>query len=179
MRRAHSRSQESQQGYIPAITQDQILLTLVPSAIAVIVAIFVPWFTFRFALKQSRFDRLHDQRAQLYIDLLTEAHAEKEYFEYDIADDDTRKRMSAYRTDLRLPPMERARLGSRGTIFASRTVNGLFTKLQGLALMTTMVGRPKNEGERAVARLAVFDAFSALEAQVRKEMGADEIEPKA
>jgi hypothetical protein len=152
---------------------------LVPSAIAVIIAVVVPWFTFRLALKQSRIDRLHDQRTQLYVDVLTEAHAEHEYFEYDIADDDTRKRMSAYRTDLRLPPMERARLGSRGTIFASRKVNGLFNKLQGVALMTTMVGRPKDEGERSVARLRVLDAFNALEAQVRKEMGADEIEPKA
>jgi hypothetical protein len=149
----------------------------VPSAIAVIVAIFVPWFTFRFALKQSRIDRLHDNRTQLYVDLLTEAHAEKEYFEYDIADDETRERMRSYRTDLRLPPLERARLGSRGTIFASLKVNGLFNKLQGVALGATLPRRPKDEGERLVARLAVFDAFSALEAQVRKEMGADEIEP--
>jgi hypothetical protein len=151
---------------------------VVPSAIAVIVAIFVPWFTFRFALKQSRIDRLHDQRAQLYVDLLTEAVAEKNYFEFDIADDEARERMKSYRTDLRLPPMARARLGSRGTIFASRKINGLFNKLQGVALMTTLV-RPKNEGERIAARLAVLDAFNALEAQVRKEMGADEIEPKA
>jgi len=164
-------------GTIRAITQDQILLTLVPSAIAVIVAIFVPWFTFRFALKQSRIDSLHDQRAQLYIDLLTEANAEKEYFEYDIADDDMRKRMKSYRTDLRLPPMERARLGSRGTIFASRKVNGLFSKLQGQALVSTLV-QPKNEAERIAARLPVLDAFNALEAQVRLEMGADEIESK-
>lgn len=164
-------------GTIRAITQDQILLTLVPRAIAVIVAIFVPWFTFRFALQQSRIDRLHDQRAQLYVDILTEARAEHEYFEFDIADDETRERMRSYRTDLRLPPMERARLGSRGTIFASRKVNGLFNKLQGQAVVSTLV-RPKSEAERIAARLPVLDAFNALEAQVRLEMGADEIEPK-
>jgi len=50
-------------------------LTLVPSAIAIIVAVTVPWFTFRLALKQDRLRRLHDQRSQLYVDLLTEAHA--------------------------------------------------------------------------------------------------------
>ncbi len=107
------------------------------------------------------------------------AVAENEYIEYDIADDKTRKRMDAYRTDLRLPPLERARLGSRGTIFASRAVNRLFTKLQGVALNATLVSRPKNETERLAARMAVLDAFNALEAQVRKELGADEIEPKA
>lgn len=98
----------TQQGYIAAIMQAQIV-ALAPSAIAVIIAVVVPWFTFRLALRQGRIERLHDQRAQLYVDLLTEALAEKEYFEFDIADDDTRKRMRAYRTDLRLPPLERAR----------------------------------------------------------------------
>jgi hypothetical protein len=85
--------------------------------------------------------------------------------------------MDAYRTDLRLPPLERARLRSRGTIFASRAVNRLFTQLQGQALSATLIGRPKNEGERLVGRLQVGKAFDALEAQVRNEMGADEIEP--
>jgi hypothetical protein len=78
-------------------------LTLVPSAIAVIVAIFVPWFTFRFELKQNRVDRLRDQRAQLYVDLLTEATAEQKWFEHETADDKTRERMRPHFHDLRLP----------------------------------------------------------------------------
>jgi len=154
-------------------------LTLVPTAIAVIIAVVVPWFTFRLALRQDRIRRLHDQRSQLYVDLLTEAHAEKEYFDYDIAGDDTRKRMQVYRVDLRLPPLERARLGSRGTIFASRAVNRLFNQLQGHALNATLTGRPKNEAERIAARMPVADAFHALEVEVRRELGADDIEPKA
>jgi len=157
--------------------QSQTALSLVPSAIAVIVAIVVPWFTFRLALRQDRLRRLRDQRAELYVDLLTEAHAEQDFFEYDIADDETRLRVSAYRTDLRLPPLERSRLGSRGTIFASREANRLFNRLQGLALSATLI-RPKNEGERITARLAVSDAFEALQAQMRREMGTDDIEPK-
>jgi len=100
--------------------QAQTALTLVPSAIAVIVAVVVPWFTFRLALRQDRLRRLHDQRAQLYVDLLTEAHAEQDFFEFDIADDETRERVSAYRTDLRLPPLERSRLGSRGPSSAAK-----------------------------------------------------------
>ncbi len=157
----------------------QLALILVPSAIAVVVAVFVTWFTFRFALRQDRLRRLHDQRAQLYVDLLTEAHAEKEYFDYDIADDETRKRLAAYRVDLRLPPLERARLGSRGTIFASLEVNRLFLLLQAQALGATLPRRPNNEAERLVARMHVGDAFTALELQVRREMGADELGPRA
>ncbi len=155
----------------------QTALTLVPSAIAVTVAVLVPWFTFRLALRQDRDRRLHDQRAHLYVDLLTEAYAETRQFEYEIADEDTRKRMQSYRTDLRLPPLERARLGSRGTIFASRPVNRLFTQLQGIAALTTLVDRAQNEGDRTVARARIAGAFEALEVQVRREMGADAVAP--
>jgi len=37
-------------------------LTLVPSAIAIIVAVTVPWFMFRLALKQDWLRRLYDGR---------------------------------------------------------------------------------------------------------------------
>jgi phosphoglycolate phosphatase-like HAD superfamily hydrolase len=151
------------------------MLVWVPSVIAVVIAVLVPWFTFRLALRQDRIRRLHDQRADLYIELLTEAYAEKDYFEYEIEDDETRERMRSYRRDLRLQPLERARLGARGTMFASREVNRLFTTLQAQALAATLAGRPKDEAERLAARLQVGQAFDGLEAQVRREMGTDEI----
>jgi hypothetical protein len=157
----------------------QTVLTLVPSVIAVIVAIAVPFFTFRLALRQDLVRRLRDRRADLYVDLLTEAIAEQRFFEYDIADDDTQKRMRAYFHDLRLPPLERARLGSRGTIFASRMVNRLFVLLQGEAASATLPRRPKDDGERLIARMNVGKAFDELETAVRREMGADEIEPRS
>ena len=72
---------------------------------------------------------LREQRAQLYVDLLTEAYAEQQHFEYTTADDESRERMREYFVDLRLPPLERARLGARGTIFASRAVNQAFNRL--------------------------------------------------
>jgi len=156
--------------------QSQTALSLVPSAIAIIVAVVVPWFTFRLALRQDRLRRLRDQRAELYVDLLTEAHAEKDFFEYDIADDASRELMSVHRIDLRLPRLERARLGARGSIFSSKEVNRLFNRLQGQALNATLI-RPKNEADRITAGLAVSDAFEALEDQVRREMGTDEIRP--
>lgn len=156
----------------------QTTLTLVPSAIAVIVAVAVPWFTFRLALTQDGLRRLHDQRAQLYVDLLTEAFAEQKYFDYDIADDETRARMLPHFHDLRLPPLERARQGSQANIFASAAVIRLLNVLLGQALGATLIGRPKNEAERLMARLRVGEAVDALQAQVRREMGTDKIEPK-
>ena len=155
----------------------QTALTLAPSAIAVIVAVAVPWMAFRLALRQDQIRRLFDKRADLYVDILTEAIAEQKYFEVDIADDDTRERMAVYYTDLRLQPFERARLGARANIFASPTVNRLFNRVQGEALNATLTGRPKDEGQRLVARLAVGKAVDELQDQVRAELGTDKIAP--
>ena len=155
----------------------QAALTLIPSAIAVVVAVVVPWMTFRLALRQDQIRRAYDKRADLYVDLLTEAIAEQKYFELDIADDDTRKRMAIHYTDLRLPPLERARLGARSNAFATPTVNGLFNRVLGEALSATLTGRPKDEGQRLVVRLAVGKAVGELEAQVRSELGTDKIPP--
>src|SRR6266536_3255812 len=94
--------------------------TLLPSFVAIVLALTVPWFTFRLALRQGRIARLEDRRAEFYIDLLTEALAEKQWFEYQIEDPAIHKRLGAHFTDLRLSPLERARLGSRGRIAASR-----------------------------------------------------------
>jgi hypothetical protein len=45
-------------------------------------------------------------------------------------------------------------------------------------MSATLLSRPTNEAERLIARMRVGEAVDALQAQVRKEMGADEVEPK-
>jgi hypothetical protein len=67
--------------------------------------------------------------AQLYVDLLVQAHAEKEWLEYTLADKRARELMGGHFTDLRLPPADRARLGARTAVFGSRTVNRLLGPL--------------------------------------------------
>ena len=115
----------------------ETVVALISAGLAAIIAVVVPWMAFRLALRQDRARWLREQRAQLYVDMLTEAHAEQEYFHYAMAADEDRERMRKYWTDLRLAPLERARLGARGTIFASRTVNRLFMQVQakGQAIM--------------------------------------------
>lgn len=151
------------------------VVALVSAGLAAIIAVSVPWMTFRLALRQDQIRWLREQRAQLYADLLTEAYAEQQYFDFEIADDETREQMRRYFVDLRLPPFERARLGARGTIFASRTVNRLFNRLQGEALNSTLVTRPRHEGDRLVARMRVGRALEELQAAIRRELGADTI----
>jgi len=152
-------------------------LTLLLSVIALLIALVIPAKTFRYALQQDELRRLWDRRADLYVDLLTEAMAEQKWFEWDIADDDGRERMAISYTDLRLPPLERARLSARANIFGSPTVNRAFNGVQSAMGKATLLSRPKDEGERAVARFAVGKAFDALQDQVRKEMGTDKLAP--
>jgi hypothetical protein len=138
---------------------------------SLVIAVSVPWVTFRLALRQDQIRRIHEQRSQLYVDLLTEAYAEQQYFEFETADDETRDRMRVYFHDLRLPPMERARLGARGTGFASAEVNRLFKRLQGLALEAILTGARRNEANRLVARMKVGEALEELQQAVRRELG--------
>jgi len=152
-------------------------LALILSAIAVAAALVVPSLTFQYARHQNELRRLWDRRADLYVDLLTEAMAEQKWFEWDIADDAAQERMRKSYTDLRLSPLDRARLGARANIFGSPTVNRLFNGVQTAIANATLLSRPKNEGEKAVARLAVGKAFDTLENQVRKEMGTDKLAP--
>jgi hypothetical protein len=98
-------------------------LALLSAGIAAIIAIVVPWLAFHLALRQDHTRWLREQRAEVCVDLLTEAYAEQQWLEFDMADDDTRQSWAAHFHDLRLPPLERARLGVRATMFASRTVN--------------------------------------------------------
>jgi hypothetical protein len=152
----------------------ETVVALVSTGLAAIIAVTVPWVAFRLALRQDQARWLREQRAQLYVDLLTEAYAEKEWLEYAMADDETRETMRTYFHDLRLPPLERARLGARGTIFASKTVNLLFNRLGGEA-GRAMLNPRRDEGVRLVTRMAMAGALDKLEGAVRRELGTDRI----
>src|SRR5690348_11632759 len=102
------------------------VVALASAVVAAVVAVTVPWMTFRYALRQDEARWLREQRAGLYVDVLAEVQAEQLWVAYVMADDTTREKMQPTFTDLRLPPVEVARLGSRAAIFASKIVNELF-----------------------------------------------------
>lgn len=109
----------------------QTAVALVSALLTTIIAVAVPVTTFRLALRQDAIRWLREQRAQLYVDLLAEAHAEQPYLEFAMADEQTREaaRDLFTATDTRLSPSERARLGAGGAIFGTQTVNRLFNRL--------------------------------------------------
>jgi hypothetical protein len=53
----------------------QTLTDLAPVAVAIV----VPWLTFRYTLRKDQRQRLREQRAQVYVDLLMEASAEQDW----------------------------------------------------------------------------------------------------
>jgi hypothetical protein len=150
------------------------VIALIAVVITLIIAVTTPWFTFRLALRQDQARWLREQRAQLYVDMLTEAYAEQQYIHYVIIDDETRARFGGRFDDVRLPPVERARLGARGNIFGSKAVNRSFSRLTSEASKATL-GPQKKEPEQGMVRVQVGAALDELQAAIRSELGADRI----
>jgi len=150
------------------------VVTLLAACLALVAAVLVPYVTLRLASQQDQAQWLRDQRSALYVDLLTEAEAEQQWFEYATSDDDTRDRMSTYFKDLRLPETERVRLGARGTVFASREVNTRFNQFEGILARSSLI-RPGREDERSALRATIGDAAAALQRAIRRDLGADGI----
>jgi hypothetical protein len=142
--------------------------------VTAIIALIVPWLAFRWALRQDHDRWLREQRSALYVDMLTEAHAESRYIEHAVARPEVRERAVEFFVagDVRLPPPERARLGARGTIFGSQAVNKLFNELQAVGAQETFSRR---DDDGLIARLRIGEVMDKLEAAVRHELGADRI----
>lgn len=153
---------------------DVAAATVDPTLLTAIVAVVVPSLAFRYSLRQDKARWLREQRAECYVDLLTEAYAEKEYFGWEVSDDAEREVSRETYVDLRLPRLERARLGSRGAIFGSKRVLGIFKRLQ-LEALTASLSEPRDHAERSTAKAQVAETFSELESAIRREIGAEDI----
>jgi hypothetical protein len=146
----------------------QTIISLISVIVSVAVAVTVPLFAYRLALRQEHARWLRDRRAELYIDLLTEAYAEQQWLQMSSADGEARERFSSHFPDLRLPPADRARLGTRGTMFGSSTTNKLFNLLAAEALWGTI--KPRTGGPDTVLRVRVGRIMEELQRVVREEM---------
>jgi hypothetical protein len=142
--------------------------------IAVVIAVVVPWMTFRLALRQDHVRWIREQRSQLYIDMLTEAHAEYDWLELESAGKEAQERAREWFTDKRLLPLERARLGARGTIFGSQAVNRAFNQIGTKAFwLLHAPGDPDAVQMRVRVELGAI--IDELEKTVRRELGTDRV----
>ena len=117
------------------------VVALVAAGLAAIVAVWVPWLAFRFALRQERAQWLHEQRAQLYTEMLTEAFAVQHWFVYRLTEHGERRGMTDPE-ELLLTQPERARLATQASIFGSHHVNDVFILLTGEAPQGGLAARP-------------------------------------
>ena len=135
---------------------------------------------YRLTLRRDAIRWLRERRVQLYVDLLTVAHAEQYYLGFVTSSDTAREQMREVfaATDTRLPPLERARLGTRGSVFASPEVRGLYERLFAEAWPVELnPGRYRSDEAGAGARTD-RGIVGDLEAAIRGELGANQIPPK-
>jgi hypothetical protein len=112
--------------------------------------------------------------------LLTEAHAEQYYLGFVTSSDTAREQMREVfaATDTRLPPLERARLGARDSVFASPEVRGLYDLLFAEAWPVSLnPGRFRSDEARMKVLARTAGILGELEAAVRRELGADRSPP--
>lgn len=150
------------------------LTVLAAAVLAAVVAIAVPWLAFRYALRQEHARWLREQRAVLYADMLVEALAEQGWCQHAIADESTRA--IAPFEDMRLPRLDRARLGARGTSLGSRQVNQLFNQVCatiGRIHMAHTLAQVDREAAQMQLRVEGGRAFDRLEAEIRRELDTD------
>jgi hypothetical protein len=122
-----------------------------------------------------------ERRAQLYVDLLTEAHAEQVYLAFLTSSDAAREQMreAFAATDTRRPPLERARLGSTGSVFGSPQVRGLYELLMAGGWPVSLnPGRFRSDEARMQVLARTAGIRGELEVAVRHELGADRIVPE-
>ncbi|TDQ05462.1 hypothetical protein [Labedaea rhizosphaerae] len=159
-----------------------ILPAISSAIIAGVVSITVPQITFNFTrrLEEDRWRR--GQRSQLYIDLLSEAHAEKSWFLGELSD---RYRLTP-KVDTRMSPTDRVRLGARCTQFASDDVQRKFNKIGAIILGYDLgLDRavPEDEdaqnlpsirlGNQIAVQRELAAAFNELEQAIERETKGD------
>jgi len=145
------------------------------------VATAVPCMAYRLTLRRDAIRWLRQRRAQLYVDMLMQAHAEQFYLGFVTSSDTAREQMREVfaETDTRLPPREAARLGANGSVFASPEVRGLYELLFAEAWPVTVnPGRFRTDEARMRVLGRTAGILGELEVAVRRELGADQIPPE-
>jgi hypothetical protein len=152
-------------------------VALVAALLATVVAVAVPWATFRFAMRQDQVRWVREQRSELYVDMLAEAYAEQEWLKLETAPAEIQERARKSFTDMRLAPVERARLGARGAILGSRPVNRLFNQVSGEAFRLLMSSRIENNRDaiQMLVDLRLGGLIDELREAIRRELGADRV----
>lgn len=150
----------------------------------VVAVMAVPGVGFWLAIRQDSVRWHRERRADLYIDLLVEADAERKqmlvaFTRHEMAEIDREcaggadrfpsaveefDAVTALHQDTHLGPLDRALLGARANAYASRKVIRLFNELQLVGMPTTRAKSP------TVSKWRADQSFTALEDQIKREL---------
>jgi hypothetical protein len=139
------------------------------TVVPILVALLVAWLGFRFALTQDHRRWARERRAELYVDLLQEVSAEREWVSAWAVAVATGEPMGADVRDDRMPSLERRRLGARAAAYASPEVVRRWNVANGLGFRIVL----GQEGPPLVALARLEVAGRDLEQQVRREFIVD------
>jgi hypothetical protein len=137
---------------------------------------------YRLILRRDAIRWLRERRAQLYVDMLMQARAEQFYLSVVTSSDTAREQMREVfaETDTRLPPLERARLGARGSVFASPNVRGLYELLFAESWLVELnPGRFRSDEARMRVLARTAGILGDLEAAIRRDLDAAAAVPRA
>jgi hypothetical protein len=131
---------------------------------------------YRLTLRRDAIRWLRERRARLYVDLLMQARAQQFYLSFITSSDTAREQMREVfaETDTRLPTRDRARLGARGSVFASPEVRGLYELLFAEAWpVEVSPGRFRSDEARLKVLGRTARILGELEAAICRELGTD------
>src|SRR5690242_11647993 len=129
---------------------------------------------YRLMVRRDAIRWLRVQRAQLYVDMLMQARAEQFYLSFVTSSDTRGSRWvrSSPRPTRGCPPLERARLGASGSVFASPQVRGLYELLFAEAWPVEVnPGRFRSDEARMEVLGRIAGILGDLEAAIRRELG--------
>jgi hypothetical protein len=149
------------------------IVALAAVLVGAVTSVAVPYVTFRHTRQIDETKRMHEQRDELYVDLLAEAHAEHTWAEY-------ATHLAVFGPidwplkDTRLSQAERARLGARTMAFAEPAVMAAWNRFAGAVgrWHLTSMTPPHDETAHFSGRLQAGLAFDELGKVVRAAVGA-------
>jgi hypothetical protein len=112
--------------------------------------------------------------------MLMQARAQQFYLSFITSSGPAREGMREVfaEEDTRLPPLERARLGANGSVFASPKVRGLYEQLFAESwLVEVDPGRFRSDEARLELLWRTAGILGELEAAIGRELGAGRIPP--
>jgi hypothetical protein len=142
------------------------------------------WLGYRWGLRQDERQWSRSRRADLYADLLAEVGAEQDwlYWRFAQAIENTRPRPDQFTfNDLRLGPVERARLGVRAATIASEEVGLKWNAFNRVAsdaaidIRFSRLGRDDPMSASQKLHPLIADAARTLTRQIRMELRADQL----